>query len=454
VKPRSFVVFVLMALAGAGLALAVALFFPQWLDPVRGWLRLETAELKPPQAAKPPEPEEEGAHVHLKVTEQIEQTMRLKKAKLKKLDEYLVTVPVPAQVVERPAAGDRLVSAPLAGVVKQIHAAPLDRVKPGEPLFTLQIVSEALLSAQTGYYKTRRELDLTTVQFKQVEELAKEGAVPKARVVELDQQVQRLATALETGEHELKMRGLKPAQIAAVAKGDFVTEVTVNAPGKDADPGFEVEELKVTLGEVVQAGQTVCRLADHNALYLECRVFAAEAALVHKAVGQGWKVSAEFDQGDGGDWPALAEGLEPRFFGNKVDAETQTVVFYIHLPNQFVEHGSPGKTYRQWRFRPGQRATVLVPVRKLTDVLVVPAEAVAREGPEAFVFRKCHGDEWDRIGVTVLHEDARVAVLKLDEQLTNPRRPVALNRAAQLNWMLRAAKGGEEGGHDHHHHDH
>ena len=92
--------------------------------------------------------------------------MGLRPTVLRKQDEFVRTLTVPGVVVDRPGNCEHLVSSPLAGVIKQIHATPHDRVKPGEPLFTVQIVSDPqLMSAQSGYYKTKRELDLTTALF-------------------------------------------------------------------------------------------------------------------------------------------------------------------------------------------------------------------------------------------------------------------------------------------------
>src|SRR5207249_4884429 len=108
---------------------------------------------------------------------------------------------------------------PLSGGLHQDHAAPHDRLKPGAALFTVQILSEPLMNAQATFYKTRRELDLTMTLFHQMEDLVKESAGSKAKLLELDHQVQRLGTALETAEHDLKMRGLTKEQIAGVAKG-------------------------------------------------------------------------------------------------------------------------------------------------------------------------------------------------------------------------------------------
>ena len=69
-------------------------------------------------------------------------------------------------------------------------------------------------------------------------------------------------------------------------------------------------------------------------------------------------------------------------------------------------------------------------------MIVLPAGAVGREGPEAFVFRQ-NGDLFNRIPVHVLHEDRLRIVLEQDDDLT-PGLYLAQNSAASLNRVLKA----------------
>src|SRR5207249_943486 len=96
---------------------------------------------------------------------------------------------------------------------------------------------------------------------------------------------------------ELLTRGLTPAQIDAVTEGKVVSEIQVLAPQRNPDskflvgrsttsvlagaeevapPSFEVQELKVELGQQVQAGQTLGLLSNHQSLYIEGRAFRQE----------------------------------------------------------------------------------------------------------------------------------------------------------------------------------
>ena len=59
-----------------------------------------------------------------------------------------------------------------------------------------------------------------------------------------------------------------------------------------------MQELKVELGEQVQAGQTLCLLANHQSLYIEGHGFKQEAPLLEQAAQNGWPVEVEFAEDD------------------------------------------------------------------------------------------------------------------------------------------------------------
>src|SRR5262249_47358107 len=153
------------------------------------------------------------------------------------------------------------------------------------------------------------------------------------------------------------------------------TEVTVLAPaprhddkhsaGEEDQPQFEIEELKVNLGQQVQAGQTLCVLAHHHDLLIEGRAFPQEAALLQRAADQQQGLTAEVPDEKTGDWPALPD-LKVRFLSTQLDPATQTLPFYLTLPNERRAFVSAGQTRFVWRFRPGQRVRLWAPVKEFT----------------------------------------------------------------------------------------
>jgi multidrug efflux pump subunit AcrA (membrane-fusion protein) len=374
--------------------------------------------------------------------------------------DYWRTILIPGSVVDRPGESDRTVTAKVAGVVADVRARPGDTVKGGEPLFTLQLASEFLQAAQADVAKTAREIEFATARRDRIAGLVKQGTQPEAVLIEEDNQVKRLTTQLRAQRRQLQVFGLTPEQVTRAEKGDALTELTVAVPARAAGGPelFEVQELKVSLGDQVQAGQALVTLANHQKLMVEGRAFKSEAGALALAAQKKVPIAVEFADEVPGEWPTLGP-LTVRHLSNQVDPATRTFGFYLELENQPRTFERDGRAHFVWRFRPGQRARLRVPVERFarpaeggTEVLpfVVPLGAVVREGPEAFVFVQ-NGDVFVRKPVRVLYEDRAHVVLANDGSVTEADF-VVRNQAAALNRALKATAGG--GGGHHHDHDH
>ena len=287
------------------------------------------------------------------------------------------------------------------------------------------LFSEYLQNTQKELFSSTKETELIQEQLDRLRPLAETGSIPRTKIIELENQLRRQAVVIQAHRQDLLTRGLNPQQIDNVAGGQFVTTVEVMAPPRvkereklvtiqqasfregNADEdgfAFEVQELNAELGQQVQAGQLLITLANHSSLYLEGHAFKREAPFLEKAAQNGWKISVEFAEDDPQYWPELDQLFEIRYLSNTIDQASRTFDFFIPLSNQSRAYKKSGETFIVWRFRPGQRVRLHVPVEELTDVLVLPSAAIVREGPEAYVFQQ-NGDLFNRIAVQVLHED-------------------------------------------------
>jgi membrane fusion protein, heavy metal efflux system len=377
-------------------------------------------------------------------------------------ESYWRSVLIPGVVVDRPGESDRGVTSRVAGLVTDIRARPGDTVKAGDPLFSVQLVSEFIQSTQTELTKAAKEHQFAVAKRDRTESLVKLGTTAGAELVEAENQVKRTASLVLNFRRQLQVFGLSADQVDKVEKGEIVTEVTVTVPArpKSADPAtaapkptdalYEVQELKVQLGEQVQAGQTLCLLANHQRLFVEGRAFKSEATALAKAAEQKVPIKADFADETIGEWP-VEEPLSIHHLSNQVDPATRTFAFFLPLDNQSRTFEKDGRTFFLWRYRPGQRVRLRVPVEKLgDDVFVLPAGAVVREGSEAFVFRQ-NGDFFERKTVHVLYED-RAEVVVANDGSVAAGSFVVRNQAAAINRALKAAAGGGGGGHEGHDH--
>jgi biotin carboxyl carrier protein len=437
-----------LALVAAILTTAAFLTHDRW----RPWFAAAPGESK-----EEPHDHDHGEATSVKLGLQARENLGLTTRPVH-LQTYVRTIQVPGVIVDRPGRTDRGITAPATAVVMKVHAMPGNTVRPGDKLFTLRLVSEAIQSSQAELFRATREAELNQELLVRMKEIAKTGVMPDIKLFEQANLGKRLAVAIRAARQDLQARGLTPAQIDAAAEGRFVTQIDVLTPvPPDADrrlvseqsqdaPAFELQELKVELGQQVQAGQTLCLLANHQDLYIEGHAFASEAAAVARAAEERRPVEVELPEQDG--WPGVPKTFTIRHMANMMADGSRTFPFYVPLSNQSRTYERDGKTFLVWRFRPGQRVRLHVPVEEMKNVFVLPAAAVVRDGPEAYAFRE-NGDLFDRRSVTVLYEDRRHVVVKPGSGLT-PGVAVAQTGAAALLRVLKAQAGG--GDHDHHHH--
>lgn len=416
------------------------------------WFSADTTATK--SADAPAAPIQEAKT--LRISEQARKNLGLK-SKPARPQLYWRTIEVPGELVDRPGFSDRGVTSPAVGVVIEVHAFPGDTVRPGDRLFTLRLFSEYLQNTQSELFKATREIQLITEQHARLESVVKSGGIPEARLIELDNQLRRQETLIQSYQQDLLTRGLNPEQIESVADGTFVSTIDVVAPpamdqskkvsdiqpvafqssGNDVDGlAFEIEELHVELGQQVQAGQLLSTLANHQALFIEGHAFKREASFLAKAAENKWPIQCAFAEDDQIDWPAFDQTLEIRHLANSIDSTSRTFNFFIPLSNQSRVYEKDNQTFIVWRFRPGQRVRLQVPVEELRDVLILPSSAVVREGPEAYVFQQ-NGDLFNRLAVHVLHED-RLQVVVANDGSVKPGLYLAQSSAASLNRVLKA----------------
>jgi membrane fusion protein, heavy metal efflux system len=376
---------------------------------------------------------------------------------------YWKTISVPGMIVDRPGVSDREIVAPAVGTISQILHVPGDRVRPGDALFILRLRSESVQQTEAALYKTTQEIQLAEAQRERL--VGAGGAIAQSRVIEVKSEIKRLQVSSEAYRYELRNHGLSDADIDGVANGRFVADIPIavaqqamtqdpnaSAGGSNDDtrlsvesPAFEIQKLNVGVGQQVNAGDALCLLSNHAALAIEGRAFRDETRLLERSVEENWPVEVDFQEDNAAEWPPIVTAFTITHISNTIDPQTRTFAFLLPLTNQSktITHG--GKTQRIWRFRPGQKVRLNIRVERLDNVFVLPADAVSREGPEAYVFTQ-NGNTFERKSVHVLFQDREHAIIANDgtfptyskdnEHLTIA--AVVRGAAAQLNRMTQA----------------
>jgi biotin carboxyl carrier protein len=380
------------------------------------------------------------------------------RAKPVKPQTYWKTIQVPGMVVDLPGRSDRGVVSPISGVVSKVTVFPGDTVRPGDVLMTIRLLSESLHQIQSDLFKSTQDIKLAEAQRRRLVEAR--GAIAESRIIEVENQIPRLEGSVQAYRRALINRGLTAQQVDDAADGRFATETIIVVPNgykdtkpllsavadkavdesNDSLPTYEVEELKVGLGQPVEAGEAVCLLANHQNLAIEGRAFRDETPLLERSVKEGWPVEVDFQEDATAAWPLLEQTFHIRQLANTIDPINRTFAFLIPLENQSRVVEQEGRTQMLWRFRPGQKVRLLIRVEKLDNVFVLPAEAVARENPEAYVFTQ-NVNTFERKAVRILAQDRQHVVLANDGSLL-PGMFVVQNVAAQLNRMTKSQSSG------------
>ena len=404
------------------------------------------------------------------------------------LETFRRTITVPAIVVERPGRTRLEVSTPMAGVITHVHAVRGEAILPGSLLFELRITAEELVATQTALLKTIGDLDVENREIARLEAVVQSGAVPQKTLLERQYARDKLEVLLAAQKEALRLQGLSDRQVVEIVEQrHLLRDLQIVAPAPDehsheelrltrkdllpasaSDAGGPVQppepeperdhqpaplilqEVIVHKGETVPAGTTLAVVSDMSELYIEGRAFEQDIDLLESATSKNWRVSALFERA--GRQVAEVPDLDLLYSASQVDVESRTLRFYVRLPNQIVRQApSPnGLSFVEWKYRPGQRLQLRVPVEEWERQIVLPVEAIAQEGAEAFVFQQ-NGNHFDRVPVRVIYRDQTHAVIKNDGSIF-PGDVVARRGAHQMQMALKNKSGGGVDPHAGHNH--
>lgn len=272
----------------------------------------------------------------------------------------------PAQVVV-PVARQRLVAAPLPGLVESLQVAVGDPVRAGQTLAVLRSAQASEL--QRDVAQATSQVDLARRSLERDEQLFAEGLIAQSRLDAARAQArQAQAQQIE------RRRALEQAGVSA-GSGQIVLRAPI--------AGVVLEQHAV-LGQRVEQAAPLYRIATLDRLWVEMQAPATDAA----ALAPGRAVRVEASPAAGRD----AREIEGRVIalGQSVDEATQTVLVRAEV------HASNGI------LRPGQTVVATVEMPGAGTVRL-PAMAVVEEGGATVVFVQEAAGSFVRVPVGVVH---------------------------------------------------
>ncbi len=453
------------------------------------------------------ESDHEDEEDHLALTRQAFENLELRMGHVSR-GEYWKSILVPGRVVEIPGHSSLSIPAPVTGIVDRVDLLAGQTIEAELPLFTIRITDEALINAQSQLLELLSRQEVAQQEIDRLQPLVSSGAVSGSKARGLRYEVRQLQAREAALRQELATRGMSETAIEQLIDDRQLMKLTTvfasDLPRRNRDPlaaadgqdsfGYSVESLAVQPGSAVQRGDALCTVAYHPTLYLKGTAFQDDLHVLERIIDQRWKITVETHE------PGHQHGsdlqLELLRIENHVDEQTQTVQFFLELPNQVTfAREREGRKFEQWRFRPGQRLHLRLPVERWRDQLTLPADAVVVDGPNVFVFAQHHDAhnlapeessggspslslvttqlaseqpqaasadeplhddehhafiELEPVPVRLLYRDDKTVVIADDGQLHSDDN-IALNNAYQL-YLAMKMQAGAGGGH--HHHDH
>lgn len=376
-----------------------------------------------------------------------------------KLQPFTKTLVIPGMVVERPGRSIAQVTAPFTGHVTRIYPIEGESVSADGKLFDLRLTHEDLVQTQGELLQLAAEIEIVDKEIVRLDKLTSEGTIAGKRVLELKYEREKKEIALKAKRQSLVLHGLSDEQVERMIKTrELFKEITITVQDvledigavQPSSPLFEVQEIMVAQGQHVEAGTTLAVLADHAELYIEGDAFERDVANINRVAEENRAVTAILE--NDGVKGEVIENLHVLFLASKLDADKRTLHFYVTLPNQKQRDSrdDQGRRFFAWKYRPGQRVQLEIPLETLPNRIVLPIDALAQDGAETYVFTP-NGDQFLRRAVHVEYRDQRRVVIAADGSLF-PDERVALKAAQQLQVAVKNKSGGAPDPHAGHTH--
>lgn len=289
----------------------------------------------------------------------------------------------PGQVVV-PVARQRLVAAPLPGLVESLQVAAGDPVRAGQTLAVLRSAQATELQRDVAQANSQAELARRSLE--RDEQLFAEGLIAQSRLEAARAQArQAQAQQLE------RRRALEQAGV-----GGGSGQIVLRAPIAGV-----VLDQRALVGQRIEQAAPLYRIATLDPLWVEMQVPATDAATL--ALGRAVRVEASPTAGgaDAAGATGGAKAIEGRVIalGQSVDAATQTVLVR-------AEVRAPGGV-----LRPGQTvvATVEIPG---AGTVQLPAAAVVEDGGATVVFVEEAAGSFRRVPVVLVRTADHVATVR------------------------------------------
>lgn len=250
------------------------------------------------------------------------------------------------------------ISAPVTGRIVELDAVEGQHVRKGQVLAT--IYSTELSSAQSGFLKAHSLLQAAERAVARANLLLEADVIGKAELQRRDSERAQASADLAAAREQLRVLGFSDEDIGKLENSRTVSSTSQILSSIDGI----ILERSATIGQLVQAVQTVFVISDLSSVWLVADVPEQSAG----GIRTGKAVEAEI--------PAFpGEKIQGKlsFVSAVVNPQTRTVRTRMNLPNTYG------------RYKPAMLANITL-IDGAQERTVVPTSAMVRENNEDYVF--------------------------------------------------------------------
>ncbi|MFQ5346011.1 MAG: efflux RND transporter periplasmic adaptor subunit [Mariprofundus sp.] len=257
-------------------------------------------------------------------------------------------------------------------VVDARHVHLGDRVKKDQKLVTLN--STSLAQVQASYLRARAEHSRSSQELARLKKLAQQKIISQARLQQADSTYRTMRANLAAAKATLFSYGMNQHDISALLKQEAYGLLTLRAP----HAGTVVAD-DFRLGQHVAAGSRLMQVADESRVWVEVKI--PESVLSEVRVGQTASVTPK--------------GAREHYSGtvinihHQLDAVTRTAGVRLSIEN------------RDDLLHPGMFVNAEIAIGTDEKALLLPEQAVQRQGSELIVFVEEESGHFERREVTV-----------------------------------------------------
>ncbi len=297
--------------------------------------------------------------------------------------------------VTLPPENRSVASSQLAGTIQSHALSPGKEVRAGDLL--MEIASPEFYTLQLELLKTMLDADLARQRAQRIQESGGE-AISRRVLLETAAKAEQLEGRAESLKRQLASLGLSAVEVETISREKQILDFL---PIRAAIDGKLVSWVG-TLGETVVANQSLVEIHNLNSIWIEAYLpTKLRNQISIESFGQASVLS-----NDNVRFPVRVTRIGP-----VVSETTRTqriwLVPNLNPPPLFQQGGTDHTSSKQHigRLRDGTQLTVLIKSLDGPSALVVPTEAVLRDGLNAFVFVQMADDYVERRRVAVGRAD-------------------------------------------------